>query len=207
MFIEEWRDIKGYEGLYQVSNLGKVRSLDRYRKQKGNSIAFIKGRILKHTVCSTTGYCMVALYKDKGIKMCTIHRLVAKAFLPNPGNLPQVNHKNECKWDNTVWNLEWCTREYNCKYGTAIERMTNTLTGRKLTNEHKLNISKARKGVYNTNNSKKVYQLTLNNELVKEWPSTMEIQRTLCFDNTNISRCCRGKRESYKGFKWSYSID
>lgn len=111
--MEIWKDIEGYEQLYQISNLGNVKSLgnDRARKDK----------ILKPTK-NKDGYLFVGLNKQGNRKNHLIHRLVAKAFLPNPQNLPQVNHKNEIKTDNRVENLEFCDAKYNINYGTAIEK-------------------------------------------------------------------------------------
>lgn len=122
---EIWKNIKGYEGLYQVSNYGKVRSLDK--KVKGSNqygkIFFVtkKGKQLKSRI--KNGYCNVHLIKNGVLKEFTIHRLVAEAFIPNPNNLPQVNHKDENKANNYVENLEWCTRSYNCSYGSRCERI------------------------------------------------------------------------------------
>lgn len=100
--IEEWRDIKGYEGLYQVSNLGKVRNK--------------KGKVLKQ-YRNNKGYPCVHMYKNNKYKTKNVHRLVAISFIENPNNLPQVNHKDEDKTNNVVTNLEWCTNKYNCNYG------------------------------------------------------------------------------------------
>lgn len=112
--IEFWKTIKGYNGLYMVSNLGNVKSLgnDKSRKE----------RILKPYL-NNNGYCYVNLSKEGKIKNYTIHRLVATTFLPNPDNLSQVNHKNEDKTDNRVSNLEFCDNRYNSNYGTRNERM------------------------------------------------------------------------------------
>ena len=111
---EEWRDIKGYEGLYQVSNLGRVKSLSRIDNL---------GRKKKETILSPgkdkNGYFQIQLYKEKTIKMRKIHRLVAETFIPNPDNLPQVNHKDENKQKNHIGNLEWCDNTYNQNYGTS----------------------------------------------------------------------------------------
>ena len=114
--IEEWKDIEGYEGLYQVSSLGRIKSFDRIIKYKKNNkiITYLKkGRIMKpHN--NGRDYLNVSLIKDGNIqKHLYIHIIVAKAFIPNPYNLEQVNHKNFNKTDNRVENLEWCTRKNN----------------------------------------------------------------------------------------------
>lgn len=106
---EVWKDIEGYEGKYQVSNLGRVRGLDR----KNSMGKTVKGRILKPRK-THAGYLRAHLCRDDRY----IHRLVAEAFIPNPNNLPQINHKDEDKANNSVDNLEWCTCEYNLSYGS-----------------------------------------------------------------------------------------
>ena len=118
--IEEWRPVVGYEGLYEVSNTGQVRSLDRfyYRLHKGKVLSPTKDRY---------GYLTVTLNCNGKSKTIKIHRLVAQAFLPNPDNLPQVNHKDEVKTNNSVDNLEWCTAKYNVNFGTRQERYRNTM--------------------------------------------------------------------------------
>lgn len=116
MCNEIWNDIKGYEGLYQVSNLGRVKSLAR----QGT-----KGVILKPVIAK--GYIHYPLTKDKKTKWYYAHRLVAEQFIPNPDKLPEVNHKDECKANNQIENLEWCTKSYNSNYGTRKERISNTL--------------------------------------------------------------------------------
>ncbi len=116
---EEWRDIKNYEGLYEVSNFGNVRSLNRkvYRRF---SWVIIRGKTLK-PVC-VKGYYKVMLCKNGKSKCCAIHRLVAEAFIMNPKNYPEVNHKDENKANNNVNNLEWCTHSYNMNYGTILDK-------------------------------------------------------------------------------------
>lgn len=111
---EIWKDIEGYEGLYQVSNYGRIKSLD-YR-HKGIPKIMVSGK-------QNNGYMNVGLWKDRQKTTYYIHRLVAKAFLPNPDGLPEVNHIDECLSNNMVTNLEWCTSEYNANYGTRNERM------------------------------------------------------------------------------------
>lgn len=122
--MEIWRDIPGFEGLYQVSNLGRVRSLDRVVRRNtfcGQIQERRKGRILK-TISKPTGYLFCSLSKDNTPETRLIHRLVAEAFIPNPNNYPCINHRNEDKTDNRVENLEWCTQRYNVNYGTSRER-------------------------------------------------------------------------------------
>ena len=123
---EIWRDIKGYEGLYQVSNLGRVKSLERYVKGK-DGLRLVKEIIMSISVCRTNGYFKVILHKDGKQKRYQVHRLVAEAFIPNPDNLPIVNHKDENKINNCVWNLEWCTYSYNLTYGNRLLKFRNTL--------------------------------------------------------------------------------
>lgn len=106
--IEEWRDVPGYEGLYEVSNLGRVRR---------------NGRILR-PYKDTWGYLSVSLSKNGIRRIVSVHRLVAQSFIPNPNNYPQINHRDENKTNNAISNLEWCTCEYNQNYGTRNERLS-----------------------------------------------------------------------------------
>lgn len=115
---EIWKDIEGYEGIYQISSLGRVRSIDRYRKSKDNSLAFVKGKILKGKI-DKDGYIEYALCIHNTIKYYRAHRLVAQAFIPNPNSLPLINHINEIKNDNRIENLEWCTTQYNNEYSKS----------------------------------------------------------------------------------------
>ena len=120
--IEEWRDIEGFEGVYQVSNMGGLKRI------------WLRGRMnvkaLKPNI-NQDGYCSVGLYKNGRCKTMLLHRIVAQAFLPNPSCLPQVNHKDENKQNNAVDNLEWCDAKYNCNYGTWRQQDSETHKGEK----------------------------------------------------------------------------
>ena len=174
---EYWKPVVGYEGLYEVSNWGRVKSLDRWKSSKNNSKTFIKGRILK-PANDGQGYLQVVLYKNGYKKTFKVHRLVAEAFIPNSDNLPEVNHKDEQKDNNIYTNLEWCDRKYNVNYGTGLKRMSEKL-------------------------SKPVLQYTLDGELVKEWSSARECDRN-GFCSQHVAACCRGELKHHKGFIWKY---
>lgn len=113
MTKENWKDIEGYEGIYQVSDRGRVKSLNYNHTGKEK---ILKTRKVKER------YLHVCLWKDGEYKFCFVHRLVAQAFIPNPKNYPIINHKDENPSNNCVGNLEWCSSEYNNNYGTKIER-------------------------------------------------------------------------------------
>ena len=122
---EIWRPIEGYEGLYEVSSYGRVRSLDMYVKVGYGNYRLHKGKVLSPAK-DTNGYLKVNLYCNGKQKTINVHILVAQAFLPNPDNLPQVNHKDENKSNNRVENLEMCNAKYNLSYGTARIRERDT---------------------------------------------------------------------------------
>ena len=129
--IEIWKPVAGYEGLYEVSNQGNVRSVDRYVSNNWkNGLRLIKGKVLNYG-CTLGGYKQVHLSKNGSQEPLYVHRLVAEAFLQNPDCLPEINHKDEDKTNNRVENLEWCDRKYNANYGTAIERASEK-HGRKI---------------------------------------------------------------------------
>ena len=164
---EYWKPVVGYEGHYQVSNFGRVKS-----------IKFGKEIMLKQHINIKGGYYYVCLLKNGKHKNYYVHRLVAQAFIPNPNNLPQVNHKDENKTNNNVDNLEWCTNEYNHNYGTINERISQS-------------------------QSKPVLQYDLNGNFIKEWKSVNECGRN-GFNQGDICKCCNGKRKTAKGFIWRY---
>lgn len=186
---ETWKEIvydgETYED-YQVSNLGRVKSL-----------WFGKERILRPSK-TTRGYLQVELYKNGKSKWLKVHRLVATAFLDNPDGKPEVNHKidtEEGKTMNFVFfneygtvdeektTIEWCDRKYNNNYGSHNEKISKANT--------------------NGKKSKPVLQLTFDGKLVREWPSTQECGRN-GFNHSHVSACCNGKLKSHKGFRWKY---
>lgn len=182
---EVWKPIEGFEGIYEISNCGNVRSLDRcfsYDSNYGRHNYY--GTILKKSL-KRNGYHQVNLYYKGHVKHIAVHRLVANAFIPNPNNLPYVNHKDENKTNNHVDNLEWCTAKYNTNYGTGIERCV-----------------KGRKDVL----SKPIYQLDLNGNVIAEYTSATVAAKTLGgkASQAAIWRCLIGKFKTAYGYKWKY---
>lgn len=207
---EIWKDIKGYEGYYQVSNFGRVKSIERDIPH-GNRIIHLHSKILKNRY-DAGGYIRISLCKNGVQKSFALHRLVAEHFIPNPNNLPQINHKDENKENNNVDNLEWCTPKYNTNYGTRTERASNTAKGKIFTIDQRQKISQALKGhktSEETKNkiskalSKPVYQYDLNYNLIKIWKNAQEPKQLgLPYDPTCINKCCRGQLKTYKKFLW-----
>ena len=155
------KDILGYEGLYAITSCGKVWS---YRSKK-----FLKPDK------KNSGYLQVGLHKDSEQKKYLVHRLVAEAYLPNPNNLPCVNHKDENKENNALPNLEWCDRSYNINYGNRNKRVSQTL-------------------------SKPVYCIELN----KTFDGAAAAARELGLDSSHITKCCKGKQKTTGGYHWRY---
>ena len=164
---ETWKEIAGYEGLYEVSDQGRVKSLNYNRTGKEK---------IMNTGEDTYGYLRVNLSKDGHAKKLKVHRIVAKAFIPNPNNLETVNHKDEDKTNNTVSNLEWMSRGDNVAYSQPQwekrrVQMLDKSTG----------------------------------ELLATFPSLMEAVRVTGINQGNICSCCNGKRKSAGGYIWQYS--
>ena len=187
---EVWKDVVGYEGLYQVSNFGRVKSLDRIVKHSKDHTRIQYGRIRKIHINKRDGYVYVGLHNKGEKKRYKVHRLVALAFIDNPLNKPEVNHLDECKANNNVENLEWVTRSENENWGTKTERKV-----------HNTDYS-----IIAKKNSKKVIQYDINNNVIGEWNSLAEIYRVLGYSTGNISSCCTGKykRPLYNCF-WRYA--
>ena len=178
--IEQWRPIKGYEGIYEVSNLGRVRSLDRIimkpNPRNGVIQSFSKKGTIKKQVLINSGYLKVMLSAGRKTKNLTVHRLVAEAFLPNPDKLPQVNHKDEDKTNNCVSNLEWCSEKYNTYYGAHTQ-------------------------------TRAVAKVDMNNKIIAEYPSASDAARSSGTTSSMIAGACRGRRKTAGGYRWQYSQD
>lgn len=173
--LEIWADIDTYKGYYQVSTLGKIRSLDRVLCDG----RFYKGGI-KTPSLESKGYLRIELMKNGLAKKHRINVLVANAFLPNPLNLPQVNHKNEIKTDNTVDNLEWCDSSYNNNYGLRNSRVSQAL-------------------------SKPILQYSLDGSFVKKWDNAKDAASFYGVSHTAIQKVCRGIHKKCKGYIWVYA--
>lgn len=174
---EIWKDIQGYEGLYQISNLGRVKSLNYNHTRKE--------RILK-PIKNLNGYLQVNLSK-KGKNIYSIHRLVAQAFIPNEDLFKtEINHKDENKINNNVNNLEWVDHKSNMNYGTRNERSSKSQ-------------------INNPKRSKQVNQYSKDGKtLIKTFPSIRQIERETSFAPQNICNCCNGKIKQAYGFRWEY---
>ena len=209
--MEEWRDIEGYEGLYQVSNLGRVKSLNRFIYKNNGTIQPLKGKIC--AMCpDNNNYIKVSLCKNGKYALKLVHRLVAIAFIPNPENKPEIDHINTDRKDNRVENLRWCTHKENVNNPLTISKY-NANTGRIVSNETREKISLALKGrkmskesISRTikGTSKPIIQLTLDGNFIKEWESATIIERDLHLTNGNIGKCCKGLIKQSYGFIWKY---
>jgi hypothetical protein len=186
---EIWKDIEGYEGIYQVSNMGRIKRLARDIIQKNPNpscssvcVQHIDEKILK-TRPNHGGYHLILLRgADDGIRRgFSVHRLVAKAFIPNPDNMPQVNHKNEMRGDNREENLEWCTLDYNLHYGNCQRR------------------------IYEGQHFKPIEQFTKDGTFVAHYDSVSECSLFTGIATGRIAAVCKGQRKSAKGFVFRYA--
>ena len=194
---EEWRDIPQYEGLYQVSNQGQIRSIDRIVRRNGETTKNLRGFILL-PLYQKSGYMFVFLSKNGKAKRMAIHRAVALAFIPNTENKPEVNHINEDKTDNRVENLEWATIKENRNYGTRIAR---GIANRNQTGEK--NGMFGKRGALNPN-SKKVLQYDLSGQFIREYDSVKMAAEMTHSNASLIARVANGYLKQTNSFIWRY---
>lgn len=173
---ETWKDIKGYEGLYQVSNTGKVKSLQRFVGRGKIGGRYYPEKLISLLINKKRyNYVYVHLHKQGKTKVCLVHRLVAEAFIPNPDNLPEINHKDENPSNNCVDNLEWCTSKYNANYGNRNYK-----------------VAKAQ--------GMRVVAYTDTIEL--QFNSQSEASRRLGVAQSNITSCIRNPNRTCGGYHW-----
>ena len=178
---EIWKDIEGDEGLYQISNLGRVKSLGRI----DNNNHKVKERVLK-ILSDKDGYSLINLYKNGKIKTHRVHRLVAIAFIENPNNYPMINHLDENPKNNNMENLQWCTAKQNNNYGNHNKKVSSALKGKPKEKQH---ISKSRK---NNPNKRKIICVTTG----ETFEFIADGARKYNINSSDISKCCKGKQKS-----------
>lgn len=184
---EIWKPVEEYENLYLISNLGRLKRIK-------------SERILNPFQC-TNGYLQFRLTKAGASKNILAHRIIAKAFIPNPSNKPQINHKNGIRTDNSISNLEWCTFEENI--ADKVERHKN---GFKSIYQYKYYKTKRKKKSDKSQGGQpiKVQQYNLNGVLIKEWNSIKEAGKELHINQGNIVNCCKNKRYTAGSYIWKY---
>lgn len=197
---EIWKDIPGYEGYYKISSHGRVLRLPRGKqwphRQTHNNI--------RHLRLEQNGYLRVNLSKENNVKWHGVHRLVALSFIPNPHNLPMINHRDENKQNNHVDNLEWCDAKYNANYGTARQRQRES----RANNPNDANVRK----LVGQKNGKRVRQYTPDGVFIAEYNSTMEASRATGVHDSQIRRHCKGQvgndiNRPIRKFRFEYAED
>lgn len=181
---EVWKDIPKYEGYYQVSNLGRVKAIERVVCINESKSTRLKEHIMKQRK-TDKGYMVVRLSKDGKANNKFVHVLVLESFCKRPYGLTQINHKDENKSNNRLENLEYCDNVYNQNYGSCSS------------NKSKSTINDIRK-------SKKVVQFMKDGTLIKEFPSLHEVERTLGFQHGHVRDACSGKLHTAYGYKWKW---
>lgn len=174
---EEWRDIKGFETLYQISNYGRLKSIGKNNKSKNNNKTIIRKTFPNHK-----GYLSCIIYNNIGKYSVRIHRLVAENFIDNPLSKKQVNHIDGNKQNNRIDNLEWCTNSEN-------------------------QIHAYRNGLEKPRFQKKVNQYDLDGNYIQTFEYIIEVTRKIGIDNSSISEVCKGKRKTAGGYIWKYVDD
>lgn len=183
------KPVVGYEGYYEVDQFGRVFSLDRTVTVVDGGRTYEKplsGKQMKQSM-HDKGYKIVSLTKNGKTKMLFVHRIVAEAFIPNPDNLPMVNHKDEDKTNNFLENLEWCTAAYNRTYGKAVERQAKKIRGR----ESEKRVA--------------VIQRRPDGSFKERFPSMTEAAKVMDGSISAISAVCKGKRKMAYGYLWEYA--
>ena len=190
---EVWKSIKGHDEKYMVSNYGRVKSLNRLvNKRDGQRI--VKEKFLSINI-NNKGYCQVSLTTKHKPKLHFIHRLVGEAFIPNPKNKPNINHKDLNPYNNSVGNLEWCTQKENVKHAIDNGRYENVFK-----------VAKNKKPKdFNNHLRKSVVQLDINGNFIKEWDGIGNASKHFKTNGANIVKVCKGKQHTAGGFKWKYS--
>lgn len=188
MESEIWKDVVGYEGLYQVSNLGRVKSLDRNVIGKDGRNTFFHGKIIKPYLHKTG--CLVLNLRNTKIDnkhhLTKVHRIVAQAFIPNPQNLPLINHKDENRTNNNVNNLEWCNHQYNVLYGDGRKKRKETILKRYNGWHHRTPVE----------------QYTLDGKFVARYDYLKDVVEKYNYSSWLIKLCLIGKKKSYNGYLW-----
>ena len=188
--MEIWKDIKDYEEMYQVSNLGNIKSLKRKIKNNGTygGLCTYNERTLRQFV-DTCGYYFVNLCKDGIRKRIRVHRIVAQEFLKNPNHYNEINHIDGNKLNNNVLNLEYCTHQHNTKEAWRLGLIHPNF---KLGKDH--------------HNSKSIQQFNKDGVFIKEWDCARQAERELGIANQNISHCCNGKCKTAGGYIWRFTV-